>query len=119
MSTFVNIVKPYLCFNEKLHYACDENISIDSTCLCHLEQLATFILQAKIRRRRKSKNSEGGKTGNAYTDDEGFGSCTEAPTNGPESLNLSLNGNLSAPNTVSHIPTTPVTPTGKRYDENL
>ena len=71
--------------------------------------------QAKIRRRRKSKPSEG-KGGNTsgYTDDEGFGSCNEQhTTNGPESLNLSLNGNLTAPNTTVTTPLTPATPTGK------
>ena len=53
-------------------------------------------------------------TGNAYTDDEGFGS--EPPTNGPESLQLSLNGALnSGPNTTSTSPTTP----GKHCNEYL
>ena len=62
-------------------------------------------MQAKIRRHRKSKSTGG------TTDDEGFGSCNDQPQNGPESLNLSLNGNLNTP--VNTTATTPVTPTGK------
>ena len=67
-----------------------------------------------MRRRHKSKNSES-KAGGAYTDDEGFGSCTEPTTNGggPESMNLSLNG--GAPNTAVTNCTTPVTPTAGQY----
>ena len=65
--------------------------------------------QAKIRRRTKSKDLNR----NGITDDEGFGSCNEQQTtNGPESLNLSLNGNLNAPNTTV---TTPLTPSSGKY----
>ena len=71
------------------------------------------IFQAKIRRHRKSKSMDGkgGNVSSAYTDDEGFGSQNDQPHNGPESLNLSLNGNLNTP--VNTTTTTPVTPTGK------
>ena len=56
-------------------------------------------------------DGKGGNVSSAYTDDEGFGSQNDQPQNGPESLNLSLNGNLNTP--VNTTTTTPVTPTGK------
>ena len=84
--------------------------------------VALVKFQAKIRRRRKSKTNEG-KSGNAsaYTDDEGFGSCNDQPqhNHGPESLHLSLNGNLSVPNTTVTTPITPTTLTGKYYGINI
>ena len=71
--------------------------------------------QAKIRRRRqKSNDNRGGNVSSAYTDDEGFGSCNDQSHNGPESLNLSLNGNLTAPNTTVTTPITPVATTGRK-----
>ena len=74
-----------------------------------------YGFQAKIRRRRqKSNDNRGGNVSSAYTDDEGFGSCNDQAHNGPESLNLSLNGNLTAPNTTVTTPITPVSTTGRK-----
>ena len=80
-------------------------------CFCILY----YGFQAKIRRRRqKSNDNRGGNVSSAYTDDEGFGSCNDQAHNGPESLNLSLNGNLTAPNTTVTTPITPVSTTGRK-----